>query len=142
MFPKAKKGGTTIAFPDVCKTPAPPAPFVPIPYPNTQYQENLQTANQVDAAAQAGNPKAKKLQRKAIKNLKKAVARSKGDEAGTLKGVVSASQAVQFGYTLHKGGVGKPTASVSTTVKMGTKNLDRLAPMMQANSLSDSSDDD
>ncbi len=27
-------GGVTIAFPDVCKTPAPPAPFVPIPYPN------------------------------------------------------------------------------------------------------------
>ncbi len=27
-------GGITIAFPDVCKTPAPPAPFVPIPYPN------------------------------------------------------------------------------------------------------------
>lgn len=26
--------GVTIAFPDVCKTPAPPAPFVPIPYPN------------------------------------------------------------------------------------------------------------
>lgn len=26
--------GFTIAFPDVCKTPAPPAPFVPIPYPN------------------------------------------------------------------------------------------------------------
>lgn len=26
--------GTSIAFPDVCKTPAPPAPFVPIPYPN------------------------------------------------------------------------------------------------------------
>ena len=28
-------GGTTIAFPDVCKTPAPPAGPVPIPYPNT-----------------------------------------------------------------------------------------------------------
>jgi predicted ribosomally synthesized peptide with nif11-like leader len=28
------RGGVTIAFPDVCKTPAAPAPFVPIPYPN------------------------------------------------------------------------------------------------------------
>ena len=27
-------GGVTIAFPDVCKTPAPPAPPIPIPYPN------------------------------------------------------------------------------------------------------------
>ncbi len=26
--------GVSIAFPDVCKTPGPPAPFVPIPYPN------------------------------------------------------------------------------------------------------------
>jgi hypothetical protein len=30
----ADSNGVTIAFPDVCKTPAPPAPFVPIPYPN------------------------------------------------------------------------------------------------------------
>ena len=26
--------GVTTAFPDVCKTPAPPAPPIPIPYPN------------------------------------------------------------------------------------------------------------
>jgi len=26
--------GVSPSFPDVCKTPAPPAPFVPIPYPN------------------------------------------------------------------------------------------------------------
>lgn len=30
----AGSNGVSIAFPDVCKTPAPPAPFVPIPYPN------------------------------------------------------------------------------------------------------------
>ncbi|HEY8927093.1 MAG TPA: PAAR-like domain-containing protein, partial [Polyangia bacterium] len=30
----AGSNGTTIAFPDVCKTPAPPAPPIPIPYPN------------------------------------------------------------------------------------------------------------
>ena len=30
----AGSNGISIAFPDVCKTPAPPAPFVPIPYPN------------------------------------------------------------------------------------------------------------
>ncbi len=35
MMPaSSKKGGQCFAFPDVCKTPAPPAPFVPIPYPN------------------------------------------------------------------------------------------------------------
>ena len=35
MFPASTKGGgMCFGFPDVCKTPAPPAPFVPIPYPN------------------------------------------------------------------------------------------------------------
>jgi len=30
----AASSGVAPSFPDVCKTPAPPAPFVPIPYPN------------------------------------------------------------------------------------------------------------
>jgi hypothetical protein len=35
MFPaSSREGGQCFAFPDVCKTPAPPAPFAPIPYPN------------------------------------------------------------------------------------------------------------
>ncbi len=112
----AKHGkGSGIVFPDVCKTPAPPAPFVPIPYPNTQYQDNLKQANKVDAKAKTGNPKAVALQKEAINNLK----RSMGDEPGTLKGIVSASSAVRIGYTLHKGGVGKPRAGKATAIKMG-----------------------
>lgn len=37
MFPaksKQKKGNVSAVFPDVCKVPAPPAPFVPAPFPN------------------------------------------------------------------------------------------------------------
>ena len=35
MFANCQKGGQSLAFPDVCLTPAPPAPApVPIPYPN------------------------------------------------------------------------------------------------------------
>lgn len=35
MFPAATKGGgMCFAFPDILKTPAPPAPPIPIPYPN------------------------------------------------------------------------------------------------------------
>jgi hypothetical protein len=108
-------GGNSIGFPDVCKVPAPPAPFVPVPYPNMQLQENLKKANKVDAQASAGNTKAIALQKEAINNLKK----SAGDEAGTLKGVVSASAAVRMGYTLHKGGVGKPSAGRKTAISMG-----------------------
>jgi predicted ribosomally synthesized peptide with nif11-like leader len=29
-----RRGGMSISFPDVCKTPSAPAPFVPVPYPN------------------------------------------------------------------------------------------------------------
>jgi len=108
-------GGTSITFPDVCKTPAPPAPFTPVPYPNTQFQENLKKATKVDAMASAGNRKAIALQKEAVSNLSK----SQGDEAGTMKGVASASQAVRMGYTLHKGGVGKPRAGKGTAIKMG-----------------------
>jgi hypothetical protein len=35
MFPASTiGGGQCMGVPDVCKTPAPPAPFVPVPYPN------------------------------------------------------------------------------------------------------------
>ena len=71
-----KSGGQSVAFPDVCKVPAPPAPFVPIPYPNSQFEENLRKANAIDAKA----------------------------EAGTLKGIMSAGQAVRAGRTVHFSG--------------------------------------
>src|SRR5690348_7705858 len=34
MLAKTSAGGTCMAFPDVCLTPAPPAPPIPVPYPN------------------------------------------------------------------------------------------------------------
>ena len=64
-----KDGGKTIAFPDVCKVPAPPAPFVPIPYPSAQLEENLKSANKADAAAKTGDQKAQGLRKQAIDNL-------------------------------------------------------------------------
>jgi len=118
---KTKGGGTTIAFPDVCKTPAPPAPFVPVPYPNSQLEKNVRKATKIDGQAAAGNQKAIALQKEAVSNLK----RSTGDEAGTLKGTVSATTAVKIGYTLHKGGVGKPRSGKGTAIKMGLANHPR-----------------
>jgi len=35
MFANTQAGGSDTGFPDVCLTPAPPAPPIPIPYPNT-----------------------------------------------------------------------------------------------------------
>lgn len=88
---KPTRSGGVLAFPDVCKVPAPPAPFVPVPYPNTQYQENLKAANKVDAMAKNGNKSAQTKQKEAIDNLYK--------QAGIM--ATSATQAVIMGKTAH-----------------------------------------
>lgn len=70
--------GVSIAFPDVCKTPAPPAGPIPIPYPN------IAMASDTDKGTKKvkcdGNPVCVK-----DSNFKM----STGDEAGSAGGVVS-----------------------------------------------------
>ncbi len=70
--------GVSIAFPDVCKTPAPPAGPIPIPYPN------IAMASDTDKGTKKvtcdGNPVCVK-----DSNFKT----STGDEAGSAGGVVS-----------------------------------------------------
>lgn len=70
-------GGMSIAFPDVCKTPAAPSP-IPIPYPNIG-----------KASDASGGPSKVKTDKKMpmVKGAK--YSRSMGDEAGTLGGVAS-----------------------------------------------------
>lgn len=72
-------GGITIAFPDVCKTPAPPSPSpIPIPYPNiAKSSDSAKTAKKVYCD---GNK---------VCNKASNFSRSNGDEPGTLKGIVS-----------------------------------------------------
>jgi hypothetical protein len=74
----AGSNGITIAFPDVCKTPAPPAPFVPIPYPNIA--KSSDTAKGAGTVKCDGNPVCLKDSNFSM---------STGDEAGSLLGVVS-----------------------------------------------------
>ncbi|AHG92992.1 protein of unknown function DUF4150 (plasmid) [Gemmatirosa kalamazoonensis] len=70
-------GGMSIAFPDVCKTPAAPSP-IPIPYPNIgQASDTSQGPSSVKTDGQMPMVKGAKY------------SRSSGDEAGTLGGVVS-----------------------------------------------------
>jgi hypothetical protein len=71
----ADSGGITSAFPDVCKTPAPPAPFVPIPYPNIA--KSSDTANGTSTVKCDGNPVC-------VKDSN--FSTSTGDEAGTAGG--------------------------------------------------------
>ena len=101
---------TTVVFPDVCKTPAPPAPFVPVPYPNDQYQENLKVANKVDAMTKTGNKEAQQKQKQAIDNLFS----QKGIKAQ------SATQAVMLGKTVH--GSGTP-ANMTSIVQQQSINV-------------------
>jgi hypothetical protein len=79
MMPASTKaGGVCFAMPDVCLTPAPPAPPVPIPYPN------LAQLAAVNGAVE-----------KVVIEMKETVAEgakipnSSGDEAGTNGGVTS-----------------------------------------------------
>jgi hypothetical protein len=73
--------GVSIAFPDVCKTPAPPAPFIPIPYPNIAMSSD--TAKGTKKVKCDGNPVCVK-----DSNFKM----STGDEAGSAGGGIISSK--------------------------------------------------
>ena len=71
-------GGMSTVMPDVCKTPAPPGPPIPIPYPNIG-----------QASDASGGPTSVTTdgQMPMVKGAK--YMKSSGDEAGTLGGVMS-----------------------------------------------------
>jgi hypothetical protein len=70
--------GITTAFPDVCLTPAPPAPPVPVPYPNVA--QSSDTASGSSTVKCDGNPVCLKDSN---------FSTSTGDEAGSVGGVAS-----------------------------------------------------
>lgn len=73
-------GGTTVAFPDVCKTPSPAGP-IPIPYPNVA--QSSDTAKGSKTVSVEGNPICLKDSN---------FSTSTGDEAGTAGGGVASSK--------------------------------------------------
>ena len=102
--------GTSIAFPDVCKTPTPGGP-VPIPYPNIAKSGDTDKGSKkvkVD-----GNPICLK-----DSNFKT----STGDEAGTLKGVASSKNKGKAEFINY-----------SFDVKIEGKNVPRAFDMMLHN---------
>lgn len=74
----AGSNGISIAFPDVCKTPAPPGPPIPIPYPNISKSSDTDKGSK--KVKMDGNPICLKDSNFNTSN---------GDEAGTLKGIAS-----------------------------------------------------
>lgn len=97
-------GGVTIAFPDVCKTPAPPAPPIPIPYPNIA--KSSDTAKGSKKVKMDGNPICLKDSNFSM---------STGDEAGSLNGVASnkikgKAEFVNFSFDVKVEGKNVPRA--------------------------------
>jgi len=74
----ADSNGITTAFPDVCLTPAPPAPPIPIPYPNIA--KSSDTADGTTSVKCDGNPVC-------VKDSN--FSTSTGDEAGNAPGGVA-----------------------------------------------------
>ncbi len=107
----AKSNGLGTFFPDVCKTPAPPAPPIPIPYPNiAQSSDTAQGSKQVKMD---GNP---------IMLKGSNFSTSTGDEAGSLGGVVSSTTKGKAEFLNY-----------SFDVKVEGKNVPRLGDMMMGN---------
>ncbi len=84
IFPaSSKEGGQCVGFPDVCKTPAPPAPFAPVPYPNNA------TCNQADGGSCSTKVKING-QPTIVKGTE--ITMSSGNEAGTAGGGMVSSK--------------------------------------------------
>jgi len=103
-------------FPDVCKTPAPPAPFAPIPYPNmSQVRNSGKTVSKV------------KVSNKDIVVETSEPSSSNGDEAGVQKGMVKAPKlANETGFLKGSGKVyatGKKVVPHLTPTKHNGANL-------------------
>lgn len=79
-FVATLKAAKVLCAPDVCKTPAPPGPPVPVPYPNTAMTSLATPPTQ--KVLVCGMPAVTKSSKISLSN---------GDQAGSVGGVVSGS---------------------------------------------------
>lgn len=80
MFASTIGGGQAMGFPDVCLTPAPPAPPVPVPYPNTGMLAQAIPPTAAMTVMIAGSPAA---------HMNTQIPMTNGDNAGVAMGVAS-----------------------------------------------------
>jgi hypothetical protein len=119
MFPASTKGGGILfGFPDVCKVPAPPAPFIPTPFPNTSQGTDIKGSTACTKV---------KILNKVSAVVGTETTRSMGDEPGTLKGMVAPFQMDGAVYKLG-----------SVKVKFGGKKAAVLTSMTGMNHTSNS----
>lgn len=83
-------GGMSMAFPDVCKTPAPPAPPIPIPYPNIG-----------KASDTTGGPTTVKTDGEMPMVKGSTYSMSTGDEPGSIGGIMSSVIKNQCEFMLY-----------------------------------------
>jgi uncharacterized Zn-binding protein involved in type VI secretion len=110
----ASSSGIATGFPDVCLTPAPPAPPVPVPYPNIA--QSSDTASGSSDTKIDGNP---------IMLQGSNFSTSTGDEAGSVGGVASMTTKGKAEFILY-----------SFDVKVEGKSVPRLGDLMVQNKLS------
>lgn len=103
--------GITVCFPDVCKTPAPPAGPIPIPYPNIA--KSGDTAKGSKKVKADGNPVCLKDSNFSM---------SAGDEPGSVGGIISSSTKGKAEFV-----------SYSFDVKVEGKNVARALDLMLSN---------
>jgi hypothetical protein len=108
----SKKGGATAGGPNVCKTP--PTPPVPVPYP---------TLGKVAGTDKAISKVVISNKETVVENSK--IPSSKGDEAGTLKGLVSSTRGDSIQYKKYSSKVyskGKKMVFHTATVAGNSSN--------------------
>lgn len=84
-------GGQALAVPDVCKTPAPPAPPIPLPYPNQAMTEMSDPMSASTMVFYTGMP---------ALNLKSQWKMSMGDIPGVAGGIISGKNMGEVRFTM------------------------------------------
>lgn len=121
--PIAPATGIAFAFPDVCLTPAPPGPPVPIPYPNI-----AQLDQATGTSTSGGGLKIGPSGLPAVL-MGSRVSVSSGDEAGSAGGVTSGTIKGACEVTGASGSVlynGKGIARFLDTTKQNNNNADGM----------------
>lgn len=90
MFLNTQMGSMSMAMPDVCKVPAPPAPFVPTPFPNMAQSTMGNPGTAASKVMIANSP---------AHTLKTVGALSSGDEGGVMGGMVSSKMIGECRHT-------------------------------------------
>jgi hypothetical protein len=107
----AASSGMAIGFPDVCQTPAPPAPPIPIPYPNIAMSSDTSDGSSTV-----------KCDGEKVMVQGSSFSRSSGDEAGVVGGLMSGCNMGKAEFILY-----------SFDVKFDGKNVCRMADLMLLN---------